>query len=308
MTTYYNENDAYAAQWLRNLVGAGLLPPGDVDDRSICDVDADDLRNYTQLHFFAGIGGWPLALRMAEWPDDRPVWTGSCPCQPFSVAGAGGGFADARHLWPVWFRLIAKCRPAVLFGEQVASPAALTWLDVVQDDLEGAGYAVGASDLCAASCGAPHIRQRLFWVADSSDQRWSGRQGHSKRSQHDRPTSERKESVDGPICFSETSAVALADADRGQRYRIADGQGRLADGSPSGRQQGDGESSSNSSVDPWSEGVWVDCIDGKRRLIESGLQPLASGIPSRVGKLRAYGNSLVPQVATTFIRAAMPSL
>ncbi len=42
MTAYYNENDPYAAQWLRNLIGAGLIAPGDVDERSIVDVKAND--------------------------------------------------------------------------------------------------------------------------------------------------------------------------------------------------------------------------------------------------------------------------
>ena len=84
---YYNDNDPFAAHWLQNLVSAGLLPAGDVDDRSIMEVTPDDLRRYAQCHFFAGIGGWPYALELAGWPSNRPVWTGSCPCQPFSSAG-----------------------------------------------------------------------------------------------------------------------------------------------------------------------------------------------------------------------------
>ena len=87
---YYNEIDAQAAAWLRELIRAGELPAGDVDCRSIVDVRADDLRGYRQAHFFAGIGGWPLALRLADIPTDRSVWTGSCPCQPFSAAGIYG--------------------------------------------------------------------------------------------------------------------------------------------------------------------------------------------------------------------------
>src|ERR1700691_2565119 len=123
MTAYYNEWEPYPAQWLRNLIKAGLIAPGDVDERSIKDVKPDDVRGYTQCHFFAGIGGWSYALRLAGWPDDRPAWTGSCPCQPFSQAGQRKGVADERHLWPKFFRLITFCRPAVVFGEQVAAKA-----------------------------------------------------------------------------------------------------------------------------------------------------------------------------------------
>ena len=120
MAVYYNEIDKYAAQWLRNLIAAGHLPAGDVDERSIVDVRPADLKGYTQCHFFAGIGGWSYALRLAGWGDGRPVWTGSCPCQPFSVAGSGKARSDARHLWPAWFRLIKAVQPAIIFGEQVA--------------------------------------------------------------------------------------------------------------------------------------------------------------------------------------------
>lgn len=165
-SAYYNEIDPYAAAWLRNLISAGHIAPGDVDERSIEDVRPDDLRGYVQCHFFAGIGVWNHALRRAGWPDDRPVWTGSCPCQPFSAAGKGGGFADERHLWPAFFHFIGECRPPVVLGEQVASKDGLAWLDLVQADLEGTGYASGAVDLCAAGVGAPHIRQRLWWVGE----------------------------------------------------------------------------------------------------------------------------------------------
>ena len=167
MSAYYNEIEPFAAQWLRNLIAGGHIAPGDVDERDIRDVHPDDLKGYAQAHFFAGLGGWSYALRFAGWPDDEPVWTGSCPCQPFSAAGAGGGFADERHLWPHFFHLIEQCRPRRCFGEQVASRDGLAWLDLVQTDLEGAGYTTAALDLCAAGVGAPHIRQRLYWVADA---------------------------------------------------------------------------------------------------------------------------------------------
>lgn len=168
MPAYYNEIDPYAAQWLRNLIAAGHIAPGDVDERSIVDVKAEEIRFYDQCHFFAGIGGWSLALRIAGWPDYRSAWTGSCPCQPLSVNGSRKGHADERHLWPAFQSLIAKCKPSVVFGEQVASKDGREWLSAVRADLEALGYAIGAADLCAASVGAPHQRQRLFWMADAA--------------------------------------------------------------------------------------------------------------------------------------------
>ncbi|MEQ0949303.1 DNA cytosine methyltransferase [Pseudomonas aeruginosa] len=165
-TAYYNEIDPYAAQWLRNLIAAGHIAPGDVDERSIEDVHPDDLKHYTQCHFFAGIGVWSLALRRAGWPDDRPVWTGSCPCQPFSSAGQGAGFDDPRHLWPSWAWLIDKLRPATIFGEQVAR--APDWVRLVRGDLVAMGYAVGGIPIEAACADSYSPRERFFLVADAN--------------------------------------------------------------------------------------------------------------------------------------------
>jgi len=171
VAAYYNEHDPRAAAWLRELIRDGLIADGEVDERSIESVEASDLAGFVQAHFFAGIGGWSYALRLAGWPDDRPAWSGSCPCQPFSAAGKADGADDSRHLWPAWFELIAECRPPVVFGEQVASVDGLAWLDLVYADLEGSGYAVGAVDLCAAGVGAPHLRQRIWFVADAYGRR-----------------------------------------------------------------------------------------------------------------------------------------
>lgn len=167
MAAYYNEFDKHAAAWLRELIAAGMIPAGEVDERDIREVQPCDLFMYDQCHFFAGIGGWPLALEMASWPDGATVWTGSCPCQPFSAAGKRKGTADERHLWPEFRRLIAECKPPVVFGEQVASKDGRGWLAGVRADLEALGYGVGAADLCAPGAGAPHIRQRLWWVGDA---------------------------------------------------------------------------------------------------------------------------------------------
>ncbi len=161
---YYNEWEPYCAQWLRNLIDAGHIPAGDVDERDIREVSGNDLKGYGQCHFFAGIGGWAYAGRLAGIPDTEPVWTGSCPCQPFSSAGQAKGLGDERHLWPAFHRLIAECHPARIFGEQVASKDGRYWLAGVRTDLEALGYAVGAADLPAASVKAKHGRARLFWM------------------------------------------------------------------------------------------------------------------------------------------------
>jgi DNA (cytosine-5)-methyltransferase 1 len=171
---YYNDNDPGAVAWLRELIKHNLIPAGDVDERSITDVTGADLKGYTQCHFFAGIGGWSEALRLAGWSTDCPVWTGSCPCQPFSSAGKRQGEKDKRHLWPEFYRLIRECKPVTVFGEQVERAIGLGWLDGVFTDLEAQNYTCGAAVLGAHSTGAPHIRQRLYWVGDANSERWHG--------------------------------------------------------------------------------------------------------------------------------------
>ena len=186
---YYNEFDPFAAKWLNQLISDKLIPYGDVDERSIVDVHARELSDYTQCHFFAGIGGWSRALELAQWDSSRPVWTGSPPCQSFSVAGKGKGKDDSRHLWPVFFNLIRERNPPAVFGEQVASAIKFGWLDDLQNDFEKEGYASAACVLPSGAVGAYHKRDRLFFtarrVADTIDQR-------SQRRLHRRSDSQRQ--------------------------------------------------------------------------------------------------------------------
>jgi DNA (cytosine-5)-methyltransferase 1 len=164
VTAYYNEWDKNAAAWLRQLIKNGLIADGEVDERSITEVTADDLRGFTQIHLFAGIGGWSAGLRIAGWADDRKVLTASLPCQPFSVAGLGKGVNDERHLLPHVLDLIRELKYPVIFGEQVENAIAHGWSDELSDELGVLGYETAMQIIPAAALGGYHIRSRLWWV------------------------------------------------------------------------------------------------------------------------------------------------
>ena len=306
MSLFLNEIDPGAAMWLRGLMSNELIPNGVVDERSILHVRPDDLRDHRRAHFFAGIGGWELALRLAGWPADRPVWTGSCPCQPYSSAGKGEGDKDPRNLWPEFFRLIRECRPDVVFGEQVASgdvvgteletafvaavqrgnnrranqlaqriakrharepleELAPRWVDRVRTDLEGEGYTFGFEVLGAHSAGAPHIRQRLYWVAHLPSE---GQQAGVAKPQ-----------------AAVSNGVALGDAGPsglpGTEPEDLRGAGR----------RDEGRAVTEPGASFWTGSRFVRCRDGKARRVplEPGLFPLAHGFSGRVAVERPEG-------------------
>jgi len=327
MSVYYNEFDPKAAAWLRELISAGLIPAGEVDQRSICDVQPVDLDGFTQCHFFCGVAGWSQALQLARWPADRPVWTGSCPCQPFSCAGKGLGTADERHLWPVFFNLIRERRPVAVFGEQVANAISKGWLDGISADLESAGYACGATVLGAHSVGAPHIRQRLYWVAQSQGNQHDQREPNGNAAGGDGFANSGE--ISGGLAYSQQPGLeghTRHEHDWNEPGRDgAHADGPVAQGGPAF----------------WSAFDLIPCRDGKTRRIpklESIFQhvvnefpggmdalrdscggqneeekdeimkaiesfPLAGKVPGRAMLLKGSGNAIVPQVAAEFIRA-----
>lgn len=376
---YYNDSDPFICAWARELIKKGLVPNGEVDCRSIADVQPDDLKGFIQCHFFCGILGWSYALRLAGWPDSRAVWTGSCPCQPLSVAGKRQGHADQRHLWPAFYRLIAECRPPVVFGEQVASKDGREWFAAVRADLEGVGYACGSAGLPACSVGAPHIRQRLWFVAES-DGRHTSTEGQQRGGEHGQQP---QDGVSGELADAEighgrtgkrrTEAGTRTDGERRRGFASGGADGELGhaeqpglerlaghgddgneprrhgtdaagsvaetgrtgcvDDSASPRHDGEREGAESQTWDKarlcgpergcfWSSCDWLPCRDGKARPTQCGIFPLVDGlsrdvVPSgdpsesyaqatseaRVGRLRGYGNSIVPQVAAEFITA-----
>ncbi|HDS1238694.1 TPA: DNA cytosine methyltransferase [Pluralibacter gergoviae] len=344
-SVYYNEIDKFAAQWLRNLIAAGHIAPGEVDERSIEDVSPDDLRGFTQCHFFAGIGVWSHSLRLAGWPDDKPVWTGSCPCQPFSAAGKGDGFADERHLWPHFFHLISERRPQHVFGEQVASGSANAWFDLVQTDLEGMDYAFGLVPFASAGIGAPHIRERAYWVAHASSEYKSTTGDETRITARLRSCSIGGLANTGGERFNRVDSLL-------QRYesgRVTKSVPEAAGNSVTGgmgyanvtRLEGLGgndcaagwERAAGSVTSPglhsrplevngfWRDADWLFCRDGKWRPVEPGTFPLVARFAkslghgksslramagrNRTGRLKGYGNAINAQAAAEFIRAYM---
>lgn len=314
---YYNEFEPYAAQWLRNLIDAGLIPAGDVDTRSIIDVEPQDLAGYRQCHFFAGIGGWSLAARLAGWPDDRELWTGSAPCQPFSVAGKGKAQADDRHLWPHLFRLVRARRPALFVGEQVAAAVGRNWIDGVLTDLEGIGYTGRALVIPACAVDAPHRRDRLWTLAHTDNPGSQGLAGHVLRAAEGRGEPLGLAAAAGVLAAAEPSAVADADG-RGFAPRV---HAAAAAGHRSAAVAGHRSSS-------WASSVRVQGHDDKGRRIEPSIPLLAHGLSGRVaalrpgfesgtenpeafhwysrtGALKGLGNAIVPQVAAELIGAYM---
>ena len=332
MSVYYNEIDPFAAQWLKNLCEKNLITSGNIDERSIKEVKGEELNGVIRSHFFAGIGGWDLALAIAGWPKDRQVWTGSCPCQPFSVAGRGGGVNDERHLWPEFFRLISECRPYTIFGEQVAGKAGLSWLDGVFADLEGNGYTCGVSVIGAHSVGAPHMRKRIYWVANS----YGGNVGKRKENEWETESARRA----SPSRLAENTDSQRWGGRRDGDSPRDDGQvqaaglravGELANNNNK-RQQGEGcpeqgggsESLLSCRRGPWDDYRIIQCKDGKSRRTGSRVFPLAYGFPrgvgtggswrkglarsashTRKGMLKGSGNAIVPELAAQFISAYM---
>ncbi|WP_086930205.1 DNA cytosine methyltransferase [Agarilytica rhodophyticola] len=292
MRVYYNECNKKKCSMLNALMCDGHISKGDIDDRSIKDVEAKDLHGYDRCHFFAGIGLWDYALNLAGWKNNLPVWTGSCPCQPFSTAGRQKAQEDDRHLWPEWERLIKECRPATVFGEQVANAITKGWLDDVYQGLETQGYAVGSVVLPACSVGAPHKRDRLWFVADT-EYGWQGR-NKARLSRKWLDYSKKEERSAARHEFGNGCSMGNNKNTGLQNWR------KKTSIQSSLLKQQFGQPRSN---DFWQATEWINCPDNKPRAIEPSIPLLAHGDTERMGLIHAAGDAIVPEVAAEFISA-----
>jgi site-specific DNA-cytosine methylase len=112
MIAYYNDIDQFCCNLLRAHIQLGNLPKGFVDGRDIRELHATDFADYQHIHLFAGIGGFPLGLQYANFPEHIRLLTGGFPCQDISIAGRQAGIIDGERsgLWGEMVRLIREAQ------------------------------------------------------------------------------------------------------------------------------------------------------------------------------------------------------
>jgi len=130
------------------------------------------------------------------------ILSGGFPCQPYSTAGKRLGKADERHLWPYMLRAIQQIQPRWIVGENVLG--LVNWngglvFHEVQTNLEAEGYEVQPYVLPAAAVGAPHRRDRVWFVAHSNLRRRCWKEGIRE---YDLPRSQAEKSDNNIIASS----------------------------------------------------------------------------------------------------------
>jgi DNA (cytosine-5)-methyltransferase 1 len=196
------------------------------------------------------------------------VICGGFPCQPFSQAGKQLAEKDVRHLWPEYFRLVKECRPSWVIGENVIGLINLG-LDAVLDDLEGIGYATRTFDIPACAVGAPHYRRRVWIIANAtSGGRASGFNGDTKSTD--------VVSYSEDLAYSDCPLLQGGGGNNEEGRKESSRYARLACGEP--------------------ESTWE---------IEPRMGRVANGVPSRVDRIKALGNAVVPQIPEIIGRAIM---
>ena len=214
------------------------------------------------------------------------ILTGGFPCQPYSLAGKRMGKEDERHLWPEMCRIIREVQPRWVVGENVRG--LIGWnggvvFDEVQVDLEAEGYEVTPYVLPAAAVGAPHRRDRVWFVAYAHDKGGSngprevqGKDGEV-RQRHDHPEPGDASCGDAPNTF-------------GRRERQDNRQGKP------------GQFNQTRTLTNWQTFPTFSAVCGG----DDGLPQELDGITFpkwRRESIKAYGNAIVPQVALQIFKA-----
>jgi DNA (cytosine-5)-methyltransferase 1 len=318
----------------------------------------------THFSLFTGIGGLDIAAEWAgfttvgqcEWADyptkvlekhwpEVPRWrdirevtaesvrnrgigaidviSGGFPCQPFSVAGNQKGKEDDRYLWPEMLRVIRELAPRWVIGENVPGILSIAADDVCKD-LEREGYEVGIFDFEAASVGAPHRRERIFFVAHTNC--------NSSRPRGPEPTRQQRPARFTNGCINmgwnsngrRRSKGAFGGMEKGEDSEssgicadVVDPESDFTRGLPIGKgkkEPGFGSSCQNA-PDTDSKGFQTFGFERQTRpgiergsmlgaeriagwwAVEPNVGRVAHGIPARVDRLKCLGNAVVPQQA-----------
>jgi DNA (cytosine-5)-methyltransferase 1 len=149
-----------------------------------------DIRNVTSESFTDRTG-----LRSVD------VISGGFPCQPFSTNGNRQGENDDRYLWPEMLRVISEIKPTWVIGENVAGIISMA-LDKVCSDLESEGFQVQPIVLPACSAGTLHRRDRVFFIANCSDNRCEHTK-HAKSGSNSKRRQEQSTPIKGSLISDE---------------------------------------------------------------------------------------------------------
>ena len=322
MLVYYNDNDNYCCDVIEKNIENGNLYKGYVDRRDIRDVKGEDLKDYGQIHLFAGIGGFPLGFKWAGLPASTSIITGGFPCQPHSVAGKRRGAADDRNLWPEFLRIIKELRPTWIIGENVPGIVSL-YLDTVLSDLEGEAYFCWPFNIPACAFDAPHRRERIWIVAHAeSDIRGTPRDYRSKSSArgdtllaHTEGKQDRGLQFTGlapntgtggeDVAYTNQESESRLPKREGTQDTISGNTGKaICYATVKGLQdwinkEMGGGAEWNTFPQPQRSDWWT---------VEPDVGRVAHGVPSRVDRLRSLGNAVVPQVVEFIGRRIMEGL
>lgn len=225
------------------------------------------------------------------------ILTGGFPCQPYSLAGKRKGKEDERHLWPEMLRVIRECTPRWVVGENVRG--LVGWngglvFEEVCADLETCGYSVQPFILPAAGVGAPHRRDRIWFVA------YSDKHGTVRASRRHEGESREKRIQERHEVQQSDKSNCFRDASDTQRLRLEHGT------ESRGPCLGQGEIREHPTryfaAESWSGFPTVPPVCGG----DDGLPTQLDGLTFskwRRESIKAYGNAIVPQVALQIFKA-----
>jgi DNA (cytosine-5)-methyltransferase 1 len=219
------------------------------------------------------------------------IISGGFPCQPFSVAGKQKGKRDDRYLWPEMLRVIRELTPTWVVGENVHGILRIAGKTVCED-LEREGYAVTVFNFEAAAVGAPHRRDRVFFVAHSTSLQCDTR---AKKQRILRTVQKNWREYDYSYRPSETRGEIVANTSCKLREWDRRARDRRSESPNSGWWAVEPNVGGMANgISYWLDGYWR---------VEPDIPRVATGVKNRVDRLKCLGNAVVPQQAYPIFKA-----